>query len=265
MDKLIVYTYLNTDYDWLLPPIWSSTQVQYICFTDEPGLKCEGWDVRYLSSFAGLCGGKMGNRYCKFFPWNLLPSHDWSIYIDANIRLLKDPTAIMNQITSRGVEMGIFQHPDRNNVWQEADACKMLGKISTDEYPVLERQLLRYHNEGLPFQSGLTENGVIIRAGRSDRLGSVMKLWWAELNNGVKRDQISLPYVLWKTQTSIYRIPGSFRKNNPYFRIVAHRKKGDVITYLNARRYHGVLWSALYFGYWLVCGVKRRFIRLIKE
>jgi hypothetical protein len=180
------------------------------------------------------------------FPWEVLPKHDWSIYIDANIRILKNPAEIIDQLVSDGLEMAIFQHPLRSNVWQEADACKRLGKIPLEDHATLDKQLLRYGSEGLPPESGLTENNVIIRSGQSSHLTSVMTLWWEEFSRGVKRDQISLPYVLWKTRTSIYRIPFSARDNNHYFRIVTHRGKGGFSSYLNARCHHGSIWKGLY-------------------
>ena len=110
----------------------------------------------------------------------------------------------------------------------------------------VRNQLDRYERAGLDSDSGLTENGIIIRSGNRDVLEPVMQLWWDEFVSGVKRDQISLPYVLFKTKTEIYRLPFTSRAKNPYFRIVPHRKPGSFGNYLAARQYHGLHWK---FGF----------------
>ena len=48
----------------------------------------------------------------------------------------------------------------------------------------------------MPINFGLPENNIILRNHNSLKNSLMSDIWWIELNNGCKRDQISLPYVL---------------------------------------------------------------------
>ena len=265
MKSVLVYTCVTNDYDWLLPPVWRSPYVHYVCFTDNPKMNAKGWEMRPLPSVSGLSNGTVANRYCKFFPWKILPEHDWSLYIDANIRLMSDPSPVLADMEAMGSELAIPTHPQRSDVWQEAEACKRLNKIPGRDHPVLNDQLARYQADGFPSDTGLTENNIIFRSGDSARLMPVMEQWWEELQNGVQRDQISLPYVLWSTGTPIYRLPFSARDTNPYFRIVPHRRNGGLYNYLQARRYHGPMWGAAFQSLRIASAIRRRVTNIFRN
>ncbi len=258
MPSLIIYTCVTSNYDWILPPIWRSPSLKYICFTNVLNFKCKGWEIRTLPSLVDGFSPALKNRYCKMFPWKILPPHDWSIYIDANIRVISNLSPIVNAIHESNLEIAAFRHPFRSTIFQEADACKQLNKISARDYAVLDHQLNRYITEGMPIDSKLFENNVIIRSGHSHQLPSVMALWWEELKGGIKRDQISFPYVIWKTQTSIYSLMFSIRDENPYFRIVPHRRPGSISNYLLARQHHGLHWEYLVVIYKTLADFLRR-------
>ena len=261
MNNIVVYTCITNNYDWLLPPLWTSPNVLYICFSDNPNLTCKGWEVLPLPVLPGLGNGNLANRFCKFFPWKILPEHHWSLYVDAHIRLLSDPSPVIADIETSGYHMAIPVHPHRSNIWEEVDACIRFKKFKPEDQLQVQDQLDRYKRDGLVRDSGLTENGIIIRSGNHDVLEPMMQLWWYEFLSGVKRDQISLPYVLSKKRTEIYRLPFSSRDNNPYFRIVPHRNQGSAVNYLAARQYHGLHWSFAFHAYRIASGVLRRLRR----
>lgn len=246
MQRIIIYTCITNNYDWLLPPIWNAPGVRHICFTDDLDIQANGWEVFRIPAGPEVINGTLANRYCKIFPWKILPEHDWSLYIDANVRVIADPSPIIAETHAAGAELAIPRHPTRADVWQEAEACRRLEKIARCERPVLEAQLARYQRRGLPQASGLTENNIIVRSGESVRLMPVMERWWEELRAGVQRDQLSLPYILWETATPIYRLPYSARDANPYFRRVTHRRERCLYNYVEARRYHGVINGAVF-------------------
>lgn len=243
MKNIVVFTCITNNYDWLLPPLWTSPNVIYICFSDDPNLRCKGWEVRPLPSLPVLRDGNLANRFCKFFPWKILPAHKWSLYIDANIRLLIDPSPIITEALGIGAEIAIPNHPQRSDLWEEAGACKKLNKFTASDFAAIDAQLGRYESSGMPKGTGLTGNGIIFRSGQSERLLPVMEKWWIELSEGVKRDQISLPFVLWSTDVPIYKIPFFVWDPNPYFRIVPHRRGSGWFSYLHARQYHGSVYS----------------------
>lgn len=246
MKKLVVYTCVTNDYDWLVPPIWISPDVKYICFTDNPLLSCRGWEIRVLPQMVESTSAVLANRFCKFFPWKILPQHKWSLYVDANIRLMSDPSLIISDAEAIGVELAMPNHPQRSDIWEEASACELLGKFTNSDLAILDAQLARYESTGMPRDFGLTANGIIFRSGQSTRLLPVMEKWWSEFLEGVKRDQISLPFVLWSTGVPIYRIPFFVWNANPYFRIVPHCRDHGWFGYLSSRRYHSKVWFVAY-------------------
>jgi hypothetical protein len=112
----------------------------------------------------------------------------------------------------------------------------------------LERQLKRYEEIGLKENCGLTENNIIFRSGEKHLLNNAMELWWEEFKGGVKRDQISLSFVIFVKDINIFRIPFSTRDNNYYFRVTCHRKKYSIFSYIDARRYQpGIFQKILNF------------------
>lgn len=259
--KIIVYTCITEGYDYLFPPVWIDPSIEFFCFSDAVNEDTAGWQVIAIPEHEYYDDCVISNRYCKMFPWKVLPKHDWSIYIDANIRLLRDPSPIIADIESAGYHMAIPAHPDRSNIWEEVEACIRLKKFKPEDELRVQDQLDRYKRAGLTLVSGLTENNIIIRSGSRGVLEPVMQLWWDEFLSGVKRDQVSLPYVLFKTKTEISRLTFSSRDNNPYFRIVPHRKIGSAGNYLAARKYHALYWSFAFHAYRTVSSVMRRLCR----
>jgi hypothetical protein len=47
--------------------------------------------------------------------------------------------------------------------------------------------------------------------------------WWNEISLNSKRDQISLPYVLWRHGVKPLTPGFNYSRNNPYFRVRKHR------------------------------------------
>lgn len=265
MKSVLIYTCVTNNYDWILPPVWRSPRVHYVCFTDNPKVTARGWEMQPLPKVAGVSNGTLANRFCKFFPWKILPEHDWSLYIDANIRLMRDPSPIFAEMNVLGIELAIPKHPHRLTIWQEAEACKRRGKLPSSDYPILAEQLARYKASGFPSDTGLTENNIIFRSGDSVHLMPVMEQWWEELKNGVQRDQLSLPYVLWLTATPVFRLPFSARDDNPYFRIVPHRRNRSLYKYLHARRYHGAIWAVAFQLLRMVRALRRRVLNIFRN
>ena len=56
----------------------------------------------------------------------------------------------------------------------------------------------RIKTEGFPQNYGLPENNIIYRKHNKAEIISIMNDWWYMLEHYSRRDQLSLPYVLWK-------------------------------------------------------------------
>ncbi len=219
---VVIYTAVMGPYDRLLPPPRASSRVSFVCLGDHPSRAVPGWTFREAPR-ADLTP-QSRNRWAKFHPHLLFPEADASIYVDGNIAVLADPTPLAEQaLRSSGI--GLFEHPVRHCLFDEAREC---ARIGFDWGPVIRRQVRRYALDGFPHGNGLYEANIIVRAHHDPRVIRAMERWWNEWEHGVKRDQLSLMYSLWKEGL----LPCSMGKHdarfvNRYFRYGPHRKPID--------------------------------------
>lgn len=93
-------------------------------------------------------------------------------------------------------------------------------------YKALKEQMKFYEHEGLPKYTCYFENPVIIRKTNDDELKAVMRTWWEQIERFTHRDQLSLPYALWKNgkDGSYVFSLGNNAFRNPYFLTTKHVK-----------------------------------------
>lgn len=216
---LVVYTAVVGPYDVLLPPPVTGPCVRFVCVGDEARRAAPGWSFR-AAPYPDLAP-QSRNRWAKFHPHLLFPEATASIYVDGNIAVLADPTPLAAEVLQRG-PIGFYEHPVRTCLFDEARECALIG---FDWGPVIRRQVQRYAADGYPERNGLYEGNVIVRAHHDPAVVRAMERWWNEWEHGVKRDQLSLMYVLWKEGL----LPCSMGKHdarfiNQYFRYGRHHK-----------------------------------------
>lgn len=229
--SLAVFTCITDNYDSVKIPQVDMPEVPFFCFTDSPSSIPQPWIARPLVDFelkkAAL------NRYLKMHAHLMLPEFETTVYIDGSIQILGGFEPLIKQMLSKESELFLFQHPARTCTYLEAIACAHHGY----EWAwVIERQTKRYAHEGLPINYGLYQGNIIIRRNRA-LVNTFMEQWWQEYSSGVRRDQLALPYVQWKTGFKIHSLGKiDFRLKNEYFRVEKH---------LSESRYHNVLKKTL--------------------
>ena len=225
--NLAVFTCITSNYDSVKIPQVDISEVPFFCFTDSPSSIPEPWIARPLEN----CGLKKAelNRYVKMHAHLMLPEFDSTVYLDGSIQVLDDFIPVALQTLSNKGDLFLYEHPERNCVYLEAIACAHHGY----EWAwIIARQMKRYAREGLPRSFGLYQGNLIIRRNRA-RVNTFMEQWWQEYCTGVRRDQLALPYVQWKTNFHIHSLGKShFRLTNKYFRVEKH---------LGENRYHNVM------------------------
>lgn len=148
-----------------------------------------------------------GKRDCTL--WNrenkimLVPKTGlWSVYLDGSLT----PKAPLRAPVEKWLEkadMALFKHPWRSCAYAEIDECVKRGKITADEGEKMRSHLML---AGFPRDFGLWACGMVARRVHANALQIfAAPLWW-ELVQGVPRDQIWLPFVLWRLQHSLKRI-----------------------------------------------------------
>ena len=112
--------------------------------------------------------------------------------------------------------LAFFPHSDgRTTIKEEAEAIILSEKAD----PLLVRkQLETYKNNGFQDNIGLFEAGILVRAHNDLWVIEAMEQWWHEIKTHTQRDQLSLPYVLWKTGLDFHVIKGNNRKSELFVR-----------------------------------------------
>ena len=198
--KIVVYTCIIGKYDQLKEPLMAFDNVTYICFTDDQANIDVGentkWEIcRVPEHILTTYEGTLANRYVKMHPHELFPDADYSVYVDGNVKIVSFPGAYLSG-TKGKAGIAIFAHGQRNCAYDEAQMC-IIRKKGKKEF--IERQMQRYHEEGFPINYGLYECTIIATDLSNEDSRQILEAWWQEFMESKSfRDQLSLPYVMWK-------------------------------------------------------------------
>jgi hypothetical protein len=231
MTKIVVYTCTFLDYDNVYTPVTMTPGVDYVLFSDRKPRFVRGWQWRGLPPEVAGLSQAMANRWCKFFPDRLFPDADVTIYVDGKTLMKGDLRPLVQEFLASGAEIGLFRHKDRTSIDAEFAFCVQVGKVKPADVARGEAQLATYYAEGFPREHGLTENGIIFRRHDGPGLKAAMQLWWDQMQTHTQRDQLSGPYVLWKTGLPVHVWPWYYGRRNPYFLRYPHRGKGTSLGY----------------------------------
>jgi len=212
LKHIVIYTCITGGYDELLEPMVVEPRVDYICVSD--GAPRQGSVWRHLPLPLNMGDAAANSRYVKMHPHILFPQYDISIYVDGNIQLLAPITDLASEAMEHA-SIALYQHSFRNCVYEEARECSAIGH---DWHWRIIAQMSRYRRDGFPTSWGLFEGNVIIRSNGNPDMANLMEMWWNEYLSGVRRDQLSLTYLAWKSSTKIYNLgPSDPRDMRAYF------------------------------------------------
>lgn len=113
----------------------------------------------------------------------------WSVYVDADIFLPDGmEEKLIEEVKQSGKVVGVFKHPWRDCVYDEAEEIVRLGKdVKENVEPMVEA----FTSMNYPKHNGLAACGVLVR---NNMLAMTMNnYWWAYLCSTSKRDQLSFP------------------------------------------------------------------------
>ena len=218
MTKRVVYTAIFNNYDTLFPINFKS-KIKFVCFTDNINLKVKGWDVIYIKIKDSKYSEK--NRNIKMFPNLYLKNFSESLYLDGNIRIKKDPEPLFDKYLKNNY-IAIAKHPFCDCLYKELEFFKKLNRVNKEAIDVMDNRIIFYHERGMPKNYGLWENNIILRKNNHPQNIVLSQLWWEEYRNGVKRDQISFPYLIWLKNIKIGNFLETPRLNNKYFEYELH-------------------------------------------
>lgn len=183
--KKAIYTVITNSYDTLKEPKIISKGFDYICFTDNPDLKSRTWKIIFIDR-----PSKHLQREIKIKTHEFLPDYDITIYVDGNMVMKRD----MGSLVSNG-QLLFIHHSTRNCVYKEGEAVIGFRK---DSRANVDKQIEAYKSEGMPFDFGMYQTGIIVRR-KTRSVIEFCNFWWAELEKYSHRDQLSVTYAVWKT------------------------------------------------------------------
>lgn len=221
--KVAVYTCITGKYDNLIQPFTKFANIEYIAFTDNLQQATNDWNIKDIpENIRKLKNNILINRYIKFHPHELFSDkYDYSIYIDGNIKVISDLTNMIYGINNK-TGLAFHRHQFRDCIYNEIEVCRLIKK---GNYAKLKEQIEQYKKEGFPSRYGLYECNVIACDLKNDNAKQLLNSWWDEFKNSQSlRDQIALPYVVWKNGYKFNDI-GSLGNNvykNPKIRIESH-------------------------------------------
>ena len=245
--KTVVYSCTDLAYDQIFSPVAPTPGVEFVLFAARRPRLVRGWRWRPLPEAVHGLTPALANRYAKFFPHRVLPEAERSIYVDANTLILSDLTPLLDEFAAADADIGLFRHQERSSLREELDFARQVGKISAADAEKAEAQLRRYQAEGLPADPPFTENAILFRRHGSPALEAAMALWWDELEAGARRDQLSLPYVLFRSELAVKLWDWNYKYENPYFMRYLHRRGplSDLNVFLKNKRQYGPLHRAV--------------------
>ncbi|MFT4921644.1 MAG: hypothetical protein ACI8XM_000848 [Haloarculaceae archaeon] len=252
----VVYTAIFDDYDVLTDPEEPSPGIDYLCFTDAADVESEVWTPVVVES-EDLSPAEL-NRAVKILPHEFLPSYDASLYVDGNVKIRCDVARLFDDyLVDRA--MVLPPHPNRNCVYEEANACIEAGKGDPE---VINDQMRRYRRRGFPEGDGLPENSMLLRRHHAPAVKKTMETWWEEFRRGSNRDQLSFAYAAWETGFDYRLLPTPIIESDCFVRY-PHRPQDwrDPLwkywVHVVIHRYDAIPYTACYYACVLLSVVSR--------
>lgn len=220
--KIAVYTCITGEYDNVCEPLIKESNCDYYLFTNNEKIKSMNWQIKEIpDNIKKLDNNILINRYIKMHPYELFPQYDYCIYIDGNITIVSTISEFTNRI-SKNTGLAFHTHYNKDCTYDEIKTCEIVGKGNVKK---LKEQEKKYRKEKFPEHYGLFECNVIISQISNKKGENILNKWWDEFKNSSSmRDQICLPYSLWKSGYKCSDI-GIIDKNvflNPKIRINKH-------------------------------------------
>jgi hypothetical protein len=216
--RRVVYTAVFGDYDEVAR-VDPRCGCDFVCFTDNPQLVAPGW--RKIAVDRQGDPPALSNRRYKMLPHRFFRKYDESLYVDGHVVVQRCPDVLFDRyLGAFGLALPV--HQDRTCAYEEAEYCISDGLV---EPLAVRKQMVEYESIGFPRNFGLTENNVILRRHHDPQIVALMEEWWSEYVHKVRRDQISLPFLLWRSRAQVGEILDGPRLSGKYLKLKPHSSK----------------------------------------
>jgi hypothetical protein len=194
--SILLYSALFGDREPLNPDVFGGfAGLRRVVVSDRPRDLPPGVEM-LLDDPLGLDPARASRRP-KLLPHLYFPDAEWSIWLDNKSRLLADPATIIAALAGQpDAAFCAYPHFRRDCVYDEGQAVWENG---LDDHRIVKERLRTYRAEGMPRHFGLIEGHFIIRRHNDPAVAAFGTLWFDHVCRYSRRDQISFPYLAWKT------------------------------------------------------------------
>lgn len=198
-----VYTALFGGYETLHEQPMAKVEgaLPFICFTDDPELTSDTWEVRVVEPRFRKDLIRSA-RQIKIAGHPDLAEYDETLWIDNTVHLLVDPAEILDTWLA-GHDLALPQHSYRRSVIAEYDA---IAEVGYDDPDRVYEQLLHY----LAIDETVSEERplwtALLARRRTEPVAAAMRLWMDHVLRYSRRDQLSINFVLRESGLEANRI-----------------------------------------------------------
>lgn len=166
-------------------------------------------------------------RIPKLFSWQLIPGFDYYVWIDSSCVLARSDSLRWLVNKCENVDMVLFKHPHRNNIREEANYLQeRLDKKCPYITPRYENEHLHEEmSEILEDRKFIDDNlfaTTVYVYKDSEKMRNLQKEWWYFTSRYHTNEQLSLPYVLSKSDCEAEIIQDNYLKT-PYLEYIRNK------------------------------------------
>ncbi len=211
----VCYTAITGGKD-LLKETQNTTGAKFVAFVDRP-IPSTTWELR--DAHTEFSDPNRNAKIHKVNPHVYFPEAEYSLWVDGTIEVV-DPMDLLIERYLEDADIALFKHYERNCAYSEAMVC---GAMGLDDQEVMSKQMARYYmQEQYPIDNGLAECTIILRR-HTPKIQKLNEMWWAEIQKGSRRDQLSFNYCCWKLGIEYNEMEGTVYQNS-HFLYTRHLK-----------------------------------------
>ncbi|MCC2033418.1 glycosyltransferase domain-containing protein [Microbacterium allomyrinae] len=198
--RICVYTALIGQYDGLIEQsVAAQSTADFICFTDDPDLTSETWEIRRVKRAFGQDPVRSA-RLLKILGDDSLDEYDVTLYIDASVLLRRVPEQVVEDWLTDGDDIALSTHGYREQLLDEFDE---VVRLQYDDRSRVYEQLVDYSLDCPEvLESRPLWTGILVRR-RNPAVAATMRVWANHVLRYSRRDQLSVLAALRSGDASV--------------------------------------------------------------
>ncbi len=217
--KLVVYTAVTNNQSKIDPPCYINDNVDYVCFTDNPNIKSNFWQIRLMDENLKLDSIRKVSHY-KILAHNYLKEYDYSLWIDPDYTIENDIIHFINNYFNNNCLLCVAEDYNTSIYYKSR---KLIEKDENSRIDIIN-EMNKYDAKGYPKDSILLSNNILFRKHNDKTVIKLMQDWYNQYIVNSCYDQLSFNYILWKYNFDYDIADLSYCKNSYFGRKSTNKK-----------------------------------------